>query len=197
MIQPAVKPATYADLEAVPEHLVAEIIFGTLYTHPRPAPQHASAQSALSGELGPPFQRGRGGPGGWVFMTEPELHLGPHVVVPDVAGWRVERLLALPEKAWIEIPPDWLCEILSPSTETLDRGHKMPIYATYGVPHCWLFNPTTQLLEAYELRDGKWLLLATFDATAEVKVAPFEAAPFPLSALLPLTSLMPQKATDP
>ncbi len=178
--------ATYADLEAVPPLLVAEIIFGTLYKHPRPVPKHASALSALSAKLGNPFQFGDGGPGGWIFMTEPELHLGPHVVVPDVIGWRVERIAGLPDTAWIEIEPDWLCEILSASTETVDRGHKMPIYAIYGVPHCWLFNPTTELLEAYELRDGKWLLLATFDEAAEVKVAPFAAAPFPLRALLPL-----------
>jgi Uma2 family endonuclease len=197
MSAPAPRLATYADLEAVPPHLVAEILHGALYTHPRPAPKHASAQSALSAKLGNPFQFGVGGPGGWIFMIEPELHLGPHVVVPDVAGWRAERLSAPLETAWVDIAPDWLCEILSPSTETIDRGHKLPIYATYGVPHCWLLNPTTQLLEAYELRDGKWLLLATFAETSDVNAAPFSAAPFPLAALLPLTSKTPDKPANP
>ena len=127
------RAATYEDLLAVPEHLVAEILFGRLVTHPRPAPRHAVARSALGSVLGPPFQFGRGGPGGWIFMVEPELHLGAHVVVPDLAAWRRERLPALPETAWIEIAPDWVCEVLSPSTERYDRGDKRLIYAEAGV----------------------------------------------------------------
>ena len=197
MNEPVRKIATYADLEAVPPHLVAEIIFGTLVTHPRPMPRHSTAQSALGAKLGNPFQFGEGGPGGWIFMTEPELHLGPHVVVPDVAAWRTERLPTLPETAWIEVVPDWVCEILSPSTERTDRGHKMAIYATYGVAHCWLLNPTTQHLEAYELRDGKWLLLETFDDSAEVNAAPFAAAPFALSVLWPFDKATIEKPTEP
>jgi Uma2 family endonuclease len=194
---PAPKPATYADLEAVPEHLVAEIIYGTLFTHPRPVPKHATAQSALNAKLGNPFQFGAGGPGGWVFMTEPELHLGPHVVVPDIAGWRIERLPMMPETAWVETAPDWVCEILSPSTENIDRGKKLPIYGTYGVGHCWLVNPVTRFLEAYELREGKWLLVETFAEGAEVAAPPFAAAPFPLSALWPLRLQTPDKQIDP
>lgn len=197
MIQPAVKPATFADLVAVPDHLVAEILYGTLHTHPRPVPRHATAQSALGSELGPPFQRGRGGPGGWVFMTEPELHLGPHVVVPDIAGWRIERLPVMPETAWVETAPDWVCEILSPSTENIDRGKKLPIYGTYGVGHCWLVNPSTKFLEAYELRDGKWLLSDTFAEGTQVSAPPFAAAPFPLAALWPLKTQTIDKPTEP
>ena len=129
-------------------------------------------------------------------MMEPELHIGPHVVVPDVAAWRSERLPALPDTAWIETAPDWLCEILSPSTERIDRGHKMPIYAAYGVSHSWLLNPTTQVLEAYELRDGKWLLIDTFVEGAQVNAPPFAAAPFPLAVLWPFDNL-PHKTSDP
>ena len=121
----ATRNATYADLEAVPEHLVGEIIFGVLETHPRPAPKHAAAHSALTDELAGPYQKGRGGPGGWVFLIEPELHLGPHVLVPDIAGWRRDRLPHLPKTAYIETPPDWVCELLSPSTENRDRGAKL------------------------------------------------------------------------
>ncbi|WP_375457855.1 Uma2 family endonuclease [uncultured Enterovirga sp.] len=122
-------PATYADIEALPEHLVGEIIDGMLETYPRPRPRHGAAASALSYELTGPFQRGRGGPGGWVFIVEPELHLGHQVVVPDLAGWRRERLTELPDTAYLETAPDWVCEVLSPSTARVDRGAKRRIYA--------------------------------------------------------------------
>jgi hypothetical protein len=90
-------PATYADLEALPANMVGEILYGVLHAHPRPAPGHARASSRLGAELDGPFDRGRGGPGGWIILDEPELHLGPHVVVPDIAGWRRERLTPFPE----------------------------------------------------------------------------------------------------
>ena len=180
--------ATYADLEAVPPHLVAEIIFGSLVTHPRPAPRHATAQSALNGELTGPFQRGRGGPGGWLFMIEPELHLGPHVVVPDIAGWRRERMPAMPDTAFVETPPDWVCELLSPATHNIDRGPKRRIYGTYGVAHMWLVDADDRRLEAYQLRDGQWVLLETFDGDDEVTAPPFDAVSFPIKALWPLDS---------
>ena len=177
--------ATYADLEAAPPNVVAEIIFGTLVTHPRPVPCHGAAANVLGYELTGPFQRGRGGPGGWVFMPEPELHLGPHVVVPDLAGWRREHLPALPPTAWLEIIPDWACEILSPSTESYDRGAKRKIYAAHGLKHYWLLDPRARVLEAFELHDGKWLLLDTFAGEVDVAAAPFAEVPFPLAVLWP------------
>ena len=177
--------ATYADLEAVPDHLVAEIIDGMLETHPRPRPRHATAAMELATELGPPFGRGRGGPGGWIFMVEPELHLGPQVVVPDLAGWRRERLIAEPSTAFIEIPPDWVCEILSPSTRRIDRGPKRRIYAEAGVGHLWLLDPTDGVLEAFALTGGRWLLLGTVQRGETVGLAPFDAVPFPLDDLFP------------
>ncbi|MGE3246122.1 MAG: Uma2 family endonuclease, partial [Beijerinckiaceae bacterium] len=117
MAEAATRRATYADLEAVHPHLVAELINGALVTHPRPAPRHAIAAIALGGEISGSFQRRQGGPGGWIFMVEPELHFGENVVVPDIAGWRRERLPQLPDTAYITTPPDWLCEVISPSTE--------------------------------------------------------------------------------
>ena len=132
MPQVALKQATYADLEAVPPHRVAEILHGVLYSHPRPSPRHAIASASLGSALLEPFQKGRGGPGGWIFMVEPELHLNGDIVVPDIAGWRRERLSVLPETAFIETPPDWVCEILSPATERLDRNEKRAIYAAAG-----------------------------------------------------------------
>ena len=186
MVQSLTRVATYADLEAVPPHLVAEILFGSLVTHPRPTPRHATAQSAITGELTGAFQRGRGGPGGWVFMIEPELHLGPHVVVPDIAGWRKERLPHMPTTAYVETSPDWVCELLSPSTENNDRGPKRRIYATFGVSHMWFVDPVARRLEAYALRDAQWVLLETFDGSDDVNAAPFDAVPFSISALWPL-----------
>ncbi len=164
---------------------MAEILFGELVTHPRPAPRHAVAASALGGILGPPFQFGRGGPGGWILMDEPELHLGEHVAVPDLAGWRRERLTALPHTAWIETPPDWACEIPSPSTEH-DRGDKQQIYAEAGVGHLWQVNPALRMLEVFELSGGKWLVLNVFRDDQEVAAAPFAASRFPLNLLWPL-----------
>lgn len=185
MAEPAPKPATYADLEAVHPNLVAEIIHGALVTHPRPAPRHAVASISLGNELLNPFQKGRGGPGGWIFMVEPELHLGSNVLVPDIVGWRCEHLPTLPETAYIETPPDWVCEVLSASTEFFDRGAKRDIYARAGVAHLWLINPVAQQLEAFQLTAGRWLLQSTVVGADEVKIPPFDAAPFSLGLLWP------------
>ena len=178
MAEAAIREATYADLEAVPAHLVAEIIDGTLETHPRPRPRHAIAAAGLAGELAQPFGRGRGGPGGWIFMIEPELHFGRQVVVPDLAGWRRERLPVEPDTAFIETPPDWVCEILSPSTSRLDRGPKRRIYAEAGVGHLWLLDPADGVLEAFALTGGQWLLLGTVERSEAVALPPFDAVSF-------------------
>ena len=121
-----------------------------------------------------------------MFFTEPELHLGPHAVVPDIAGWRRERLPCMPTTAFIETPPDWVCQFLSPSTENTDRGPKRRIYATYGVGHMWFVDPIARRLEAYVLRDGQWVLHETFDGEDEVRAPPFDAVTFPLATLRPL-----------
>ena len=183
MAEAAVRQATYADLEAVPEHLVAEIIDGVLETYPRP--RHDIAAARLSGELDRPFARGRGGPGGWVFIIEPELHLGTQVVVPDLAGLRRERMPTEPEDAHIEIAPDWVCEILSPSTIRLDRGRKRSIYGEAGIGHLWLLDPAAGVLEGFALADGRWVLLATVQRGETVALAPYDSVPFPLDDLFP------------
>lgn len=167
--------ATYEDLLAVPEHLIAEILDGELHTSPRPAVPHALATSGLGGDLIGPFDRGRGGPGGWWILAEPELHLADDVVVPDLAGWRRSRVPDLPRGAFLEIAPDWVCETLSPSTERLDRGKKLTIYAREGVAHLWLLNPLPETLEAYRLEHGRWLLLATQVGDVAARIEPFEA----------------------
>lgn len=185
MAERAIVPATYADLEAVPDHLVAEIIDGVLETHPRPRPRHARAAGRLSSELSETFERGRRGPGGWVFIIEPELHFGRQVVVPDVAGWKSERLSQEPATAFIEVAPDWACEVLSPSTARLDRGAKRRIYAQAKIGHYWLIDPVAGELEAFELSGHQWLLLATIQRNEDVRVRPFDAISFPLNDLFP------------
>ena len=137
--KPLKKGATYADLYDVPEHFVAEIFDGELYASPRPALPHAHAASALGNKLGA-FHRS--GPGGWVIIDEPELHFGKDVLVPDLAGWRRERLPTVPVAAYLTLAPDWVCEVLSPSTESLDRGKKLRIYAGESVLHAWLVDPS-------------------------------------------------------
>src|SRR5262245_3834972 len=155
--------ATYADLCAVPDNFVAEILAGELYASPRPASPHGYAAGALLIELGGPFQKGAPGPGGWVFHPEPELHFGDDVVVPDIAAWRRERMPAVPSGAFIAMAPDWLCEVLSPSTETIDRRKKLPIYAREGVGHVWLLDPLQRTLEVLRLESRRWSLVANHE----------------------------------
>ena len=193
MTAPARKLATYADIEAVPPHLVAEIIYGVLETHPRPAGRHGTAAVELGFELVGPFRRGRGGPGGWRFVVEPELHLDGNVVVPDIAGWRKERLLHLPATAYFEIAPDWVCEILSPSTTRLDRGPKRAIYGAAGVAFLWLLDPVERVLEAFQLVSRKWELVGVATGDDQVKLPPFDAISFPLAELFPFD---PPPSTD-
>jgi Uma2 family endonuclease len=180
---PAKRPATYDDLVGLPEHKVGEIVDGELYVSPRPASRHTLAASRLGSDLGPPFDRGRGGPGGWWTLDEPELHLGDDVLVPDLAGWRRERVPEFPDTAAFVVAPDWVCEVVSPSTERLDRAKKMPAYARQGVAHLWLVSPQARTLEVYRLADGRWLLLATHEGTTRVRAEPFDAVDLELGPL--------------
>jgi len=179
----APRQAAYQDVLDAPPHLVAEIINGMLHTHPRPAPAHALAASSLGGELEPPFSKGRRGPGGWWIPDEPELHLGDEVLVPDLAGWRRERMPTLPETPYFALAPDWACEVLSPSTRRLDLQEKRPIHAQAGVGRLWLIEPADRTLEAFELRDRGGVLIATMKDDEPVSVRPFDAITFSLGEL--------------
>jgi Uma2 family endonuclease len=183
MADPAKRRATYDDLLAVPDHLVAEIIHGELVTHPRPAAAHARAASILGSELTGPFDRGKGGPGGWIILDEPELHLRGHVIVPDLAGWRRERMPQLPDAAAFELAPDWACEVLSPATAATDRADKMPIFADQKVRYLWLIDPPTRTLEAYRLDSDRYTVLGVWRDEAIARVEPFDAIPLELGAL--------------
>lgn len=181
--KPARTPATYADIEALPPNVVGEIIAGTLYASPRPASPHAVASSALGEELGPPFKRGRGGPGGWVILDEPELHFGGDVLVPDLGGWRRERMPEVLDVAAFTLAPDWACEVLSPSTAAIDRGEKMPVYARERVGHLWLVDPLLRTLEVFRLDGDGYRVVATWHDEAKVRAEPFEAFELDLAVL--------------
>jgi Uma2 family endonuclease len=177
--------ATYEDLCQVPDHKVAEILDGELIVSPRPALRHASASSGLGGYLWPAFHGGRGGPGGWWILDEPELHLADDILVPDLAGWRRERLPAVPDTAYMTLAPDWVCEVISPSTERMDRSRKTRIYAREGVKDLWLLDPLVRTLEVLRLENARWVLMATHSDTDVVRVEPFEAIEIELAALWP------------
>jgi hypothetical protein len=177
------KPATYADLQALPEHVVGEIVAGDLHVSPRPAAPHTVAASRLGGGLSGPFDEGRGGPGGWIILYEPELHLGDDVLVPDLAGWRRERMPRPPRTAAFTLAPDWVCEVLCPSTAALDRGIKLPVYGREGVRHIWLMDPEARTLEVFRLEGARYVLLVTHTGLARVRAEPFEALELDLSFL--------------
>jgi Uma2 family endonuclease len=183
MGEPAKRRASYEDLLAVPKHLVAEILNGELVTQPRPASRHARASTRLGVKLGGPFDLGEGGPGGWILLDEPELHLHGDVLVPDLAGWRRERMPELPDAAAFELAPDWVCEVLSPSTEASDRAEKLPIYARERVARVWLVDPIAKTLEAFRLENTRWVLLGTWRDDAKVRVEPFETFELELASL--------------
>ncbi len=182
-------PEVEAAFEAVPPEMVAEILDGELFTFARPARPHTRSASRLTMKLGGPFDLGEGGPGGWVILIEPELHLGPRPdkVVPDLAAWRRERMPdALGDEetlAYYDVPPDWVCEVISPRTERVDQGKKMRIYRREGVKHVWLLQPLLKTLEVYRLEGALWMLLETYEEDAKVRAEPFDALELDLSAI--------------
>ena len=181
--RPGTRPALYDDLLALPEHVVGEIIGGELVVSPRPTPRHSVATSVLGGELGPPYHSGRGGPGGWWILDEPELHLDEDVLVPDLAGWRRVRLPVVPETPFFTLAPDWICEVLSPSTARLDRHKKLALYARAGVSHAWLVDPVQRTLEVLRLEHQQWVIVSVHAGDEEVRAEPFEATPLSLHRL--------------
>ncbi len=181
--EPAVRLATYDDVLAAPDDKLAEVVHGVLHLSARPTGRHWAAASALGDELGPPFKRGRGGPGGWIIVAEPELHLGQDIVVPDLAGWRRERMPKIPDAAFVTVAPDWVCEILSPRTAKLDRTQKKSVYAREGIAFLWFVNPLVRTLETLQLIDGRWVDVGTFSDDARPRALPFDAIELDLGSL--------------
>lgn len=182
-VPPFDRPATYEDLLALPDNLVAEIVNGELHASPRPAAPHIVAASVLGRRIGGPYDDGVGGPGGWWILDEPELHLGTDVLVPDVAGWRRTRMPHRPQTAYFPLAPDWICEVTSPSTAMLDRARKLAIYAREGVAHAWLIDPLAQILEVLRLENGRWMMLVTHAGPEVVRAEPFDEIELDLAAL--------------
>ncbi|MBI4488669.1 MAG: Uma2 family endonuclease [Deltaproteobacteria bacterium] len=182
-MDPAQRRATYDDLLQVPDILVAEIIDGELITSPRPASPHAWAESTIGQDLGPFNRRPgvSGGPGGWWILFEPELHLGTDIVVPDLAGWRRERMPVLGNIPYCELPPDWVCKVVSPATAHLDRVRKMPIYSREQVGYLWLVDPLMRTLEVYRLEGQRWVVVSTHGGAEGVRAEPFEAIELDIS----------------
>ncbi|AKU90792.1 hypothetical protein AKJ08_1179 [Vulgatibacter incomptus] len=174
---------TYEAIEELPPNLVGEIVEDTLYASPRPAAPHALAASALMVAVGGPFHFDLEGPGGWWILVEPELHLGPDVIVPDLAGWRRERMPNLPDVVHFTDPPDWICEVISPRTAALDRIHKLPAYARAGVAHAWMVDPREHSLEVFRLAEDQWVFIQCWDGDQRVRAEPFEAVELDLSKL--------------
>jgi len=187
MVAKVVQRATYADIEKLQPNLVGELIAGVLYANPRPAGPHTRAASRLGGELGGPFDRGRGGPGGWIILDEPELHFpnetDEDVLVPDLAGWKRERMPKIPNAPYFTLAPDWVCEVLSASTEAVDRGEKMPVYGRAGVEWAWLVDPSIKTLEVFRFEQNAWRVEKTFHGEGGVRARPFDAIELELGAL--------------
>jgi hypothetical protein len=184
-IAPFDRPATYADLEAVPDIMVAEIVDDELHASPRPALPHSHVASAFGALIGGPFHYSRGGPGGWWILFEPELHFGRNVLVPDLVGWRRSRLPKAPAGAYCSVAPDWICEILSPSTAQLDRAKKLRVYAREQVGHAWLVDPSARTLEVLQLHEGRWVILGVHVDHDVVRAAPFTEVELELALLWP------------
>lgn len=180
-------PATYADIERLPPHVIGEILAGELVVSPRPAPPHARAASVLGALLGSPFDLGVGGPGGWWIIFEPELSLGVDPgydpVVPDLAGWRHVTMPDQPETAQYHVIPDWVCEVVSPASARHDRVRKLSFYGRAGIRHAWLVDPLAETLEVYRLDDGVWGRVLAADGPAKVHAEPFDAIELDLALL--------------
>lgn len=177
------QPSLYKQLMALPPHVTGEILNGELKAMPRPSGKHGVVGRGLGFNLSGPFDFGRGGPGGWWIILEPEVHFirDVEVAVPDLAGWRRTRMQNVPDGHRFEVVPDWVCEILLPATAKKDRVVKLPIYARYGVHHVWMVDPLVQTLEAFELQHGRWMLITMLKDDEPVAVPPFDAVTFSLT----------------
>jgi Uma2 family endonuclease len=182
--QPLQRPATYADLEALPEHIKGEIIDGVLYTQPRPRMRHSRAGLALGRAISGPYDFDADGPGGWWILIEPGIEL-PNApeIAPDIAGWRRARLPPPDPDDPIRVAPDWVCEVLSRSNRAYDRKIKFPFYAKVGVSHLWVVDTAAHTVEIKKLIDGRWTEIAVFADDDVLCAEPFEAVQIPLAPI--------------
>jgi Uma2 family endonuclease len=176
-------PATRADLDALPEHIKGELIDGVLYAMTRPRGQHQNVSGLIHADLVNPFQRGRGGPGGWWILVEPGIELpGAPEVAPDIAGWKRERLAELPKERSIDLAPDWVCEVLSPTTRGYHFLVKRQVYLRAGVPFLWEVDLEAETITVLQLEGGRWVVLGSFSRERDARVAPFDATPLDVTS---------------
>lgn len=184
---PNLDPVVVEGYRNAPETMVAEVIDGELSLMPRPRRRHARGATRIAARLSGFDEPGEGDPGGWIILIEPELHLGPRpdILIPDLAGWRNERAPEgfFDESDELTLAPDWVCELLSPSTSRVDRKKKLPIYHREGVGHVWLVDPAAQTLEVYRRHELGWLLVATHEGADVARVEPFDAIELSLAGL--------------
>jgi Uma2 family endonuclease len=179
--------ASWEDLLATPEDgSKYEILAGTLEALPSPLPGHGLVQGVLVSELHAPFLRGRGGPGGWWILIEPDVYFGANdIVSPDLVGWRRERVPRFPGTRPIMTVPDWIGGVLSPSNERRDRIQKAELYLTAGVPFYWIIDVAERTLEAYRSHEGAWMRLGAWTDGDQPRIAPFEAIELDVGGLFP------------
>ncbi len=182
-VRPSAREATYQDVLDAPPNRVAQLIHGELYTMPRPSLPHAHVHGNLFGKIHGDFRSGGGGLGGWRILHEPEIHFCKNVLVPDIAGWRYERMNAVPATAYTSISPDWVCEVLSESTKRFDLGAKRDIYAEHGVGYLWLLDPIARQLDAFVLKDAEWVLIDSLAGDVEVCIPPYESVTINLGSI--------------
>jgi Uma2 family endonuclease len=183
---PRAKTPSIADLEALPPSIKGEIIEDVLYTMTRPRGPHQDVALGIASDLRNPFRRGRGGPGGWWILPEPGIEL-PNTpeISPDVAGWRRERLPELPKDTAITTVPDWVCEILSPTTRRHNLLVKKPYYARVGVRHHWIVDLDARTVTAYRLEAGRWVELGSYGDETEARIEPFDEVVLDVSSWWP------------
>ncbi len=198
MTEPARKVYTYEDILALDEKLHAELLDGMIYIDgvplgsvvptvgmaPAQLPRHAKSQRVLGKIIGGPFDddHGDGGPGGWWIFIEVDVLLASGTVRPDLSGWRRERL-PQPDVRPIATRPDWVCEIISPTSIRQDRVAKRRAYAKAGIPHYWIVDPDARTLEALELQSDRWLEVGTWSEGDVARIAPFEPVEVPVGRL--------------
>jgi Uma2 family endonuclease len=183
-VKPGKRIATYEDVLRAPDDKIAEVLAGELILSPRPRAEHSTVALIMGGDLAAPFQRkpgGPNGPGGWRFLSEPELHLQKDIIVPDLAGWRLDRMPATPKGPYLELAPDWICEVLSPSTAGRDRVVKMSIYAREHVSHVWLADPGEQTIEGFRLQNHTWVPTQNASGNERARLEPFAEIELDLS----------------
>lgn len=186
MVLPHQKKATYADIQRLPDALRGEILAGELYVAPRPSPIHQKAMTKMTVQLGGHLGGNEGDERGWIFLTEPELHLNDEVIVPDLAAWKAKRVTSqFYSQAWVSVTPDWICEIQSPSTARIDRITKRRIYLGLQIPYYWLVDPLAKTLEALKKNENHWIEVGFHGGDEKVRIEPFQDLEIELSTFWP------------